>query len=75
MEWGRIVARAWQNKKFKKRLQSNPKKAIRKAFPNLRFTNVLRLPDRPADLSDDDLKQIVQGKCKSFVASTSNGSC
>jgi hypothetical protein len=71
--WGKVVARAWSDELFKKRLLADPaavlkengievpKEAAVKVVENSAKVVHLILPGRPAELSETELDQIAAG--------------
>jgi len=71
--WGKVVARAWSDELFKKRLLANPVavlkengievpgKAAIKIVEDSAKTIHLILPERPAELSEAELEQVAGG--------------
>ena len=71
--YGQLVARAWQDEGFKQRLLSDPKGALAEhgiEVPESHEVRVVEntdqvvhlvLPQRPRDLSDDQLDQVAGG--------------
>lgn len=71
--WGKVVARAWSDVAFKKRLLSNPVKVLKEngiqSPPDVTVKVVedsakvihLILPNKPAELSDEELDQVAGG--------------
>lgn len=61
-EWGRIYAKAWQSKKFKRAFEENPIAAIRAKFPEIEFELVYKVPVRPRSITDDQVKRLANGE-------------
>lgn len=61
-EWGRIYAKAWQSKKFKRAFEENPIAAIRAKFPEIEFELVYKVPVRPRSITDDQIKRLANGE-------------
>ena len=56
-----MLAAAWQQPEFKARLESNPQAAIKEQFPRFSFESVLRIPEKPEDLSKEQLPELIEG--------------
>jgi hypothetical protein len=56
-QWARIIAEAWLDDKFREALEKDPGAAIKQRF-NFKFEYVLKVPPRPADLSDEHIDEI-----------------
>jgi hypothetical protein len=61
-EWGRIYAKAWQSKKFKKAFEEDPITAIRAKFPELEFELVYMVPVRPRSITDEQVERLANGE-------------
>ncbi len=74
-QWGQLVARAWRDPAFKQRLLADPAAVLREqgiAVPASQQVRVVEntdqvihlvLPQKPRDLSDDQLDAVAGGKC------------
>jgi hypothetical protein len=75
-EWGKVVAKAWSDEAFKKRLLADPKTVLKengveihaevavKVIEDSAKVVHLILPERPAGLSDEELSQVAGGMTK-----------
>jgi hypothetical protein len=72
--WGKVVARAWSDELFKKRLFADPKTVLKehglempadvnvKVMEDSGKTVHLILPERPSELTVDELSQVAGGQ-------------
>jgi hypothetical protein len=60
-EWGKIFAHAWQNPEFKDQLERDPKSAIASVASDLgiKRDRLYEVPERPADLTDEQLATLL----------------
>lgn len=63
-EWGRIFAHAWKHPDFKEKLEKDPKSAIAEVAGELGINadSLYKVPERPADLTDEQIERIRSGK-------------
>ena len=61
-EWGRIYAKAWQSKKFKRAFEENPIAAIRAKFPEIEFELVYQVPVRPGNITHEQVERLAKGE-------------
>jgi hypothetical protein len=70
--WGKVVAKAWSDEVFKKRLLSDPKAALKEhgievpvakvvVVENTPQTVYFILPERPSEIGVDELDQVAAG--------------
>jgi len=68
-QWGQIIAEAWLDEDFKEALEENPEAAIKKRF-GFRFDRLLKVPPRPANLTDEQLDELRQTDDAAFMCQT-----
>jgi hypothetical protein len=87
--WPKVVARAWTDEEFRARLLANPAEAIGEfGLPMLHQvelkvvageaappTMVLTLPDRPADLEEESLEELVQSGARALHCMATSCCC
>jgi hypothetical protein len=63
-DWGRIHAKAWLDPAFRHKLETDPTSALREFAKDhgLAAQRLVCVEDRPKDLTDDQLKEIVEGR-------------
>lgn len=76
-EWGRIYAFIWKkyqegDHSYKEDFEKDPKMAIDTKIgpeitPPLKGTEILDIGDKPSDISDADLQEIIEGKRVAFL--------
>jgi hypothetical protein len=66
-DWGRILAKAWSDPDFKRRIEADPTTTIRQFLSGLpngntyEGINIFNIPPKPSELNDDQLDDIVNG--------------
>lgn len=67
VQWSRIAALTWLDPSFKDELLKDPAEAIRARFPDFEFDRVIKIPERPDDLDDEQLDAIARGEQEAIV--------
>jgi hypothetical protein len=67
-EWGRIIANAWIDSAFAQELSTDPAEAARSFLKLDAETEILvfEIPPKPADLSNQQIEEIRNGRVDSF---------
>lgn len=61
-QWGRIMAKAWSDPDFKKRVEADPTTTIREFLGDeAKGVNIFHIPPKPPDVDDNQLNDIVSG--------------
>ena len=59
--WARAIAKAWQDPEYKAKLEHDPTDEITKLAGGVELERILVVPDRPPDLTDEQLNALSQG--------------
>ena len=60
-EWAQVIAKAWLDEDFKNLLEKNPRKALKQCGFKV-DKGVFEVMPRPADLTDEEIREIAEGK-------------
>ncbi len=61
-DWGRIMAKAWRDPDFKKRVEADPTTTIREFLgEKYKGVNIFNIPPKPADVDEGQLEDIENG--------------
>jgi hypothetical protein len=59
--WAMVLARAWTDDEFRKKVEMDPVKTINEEF-GFEFECLFEIPNRPANLSEMDLTKMATGE-------------
>jgi len=72
-DWGRIMAHAWRDPEFKKKLEADPTKTVRQfiadTWPDRDYDNIFHIHDAPADLAADQIHKVADGAAELYHCS------